>query len=386
MSQTETSGPAYTPRRRRGLRIILLLIVPLLAIITGGLLYFDGGRYVSTENAYVKAHKVAISSDLDGRVVAVEIRDNEFVQKGQVLFRLDDQPLQIQLAGRQAELAVVQADIEALRATYRQERAELKLAEERLAYTEREHKRQQKLSRTGVVSASTFDETEQEMREARRRVAVLRESMNQTLVRLGGDSAIAVENHPRYRQAQTALKQVELDIERTVIRAPSSGQLSRVSLEAGEYVEAGQAVFSLVGTGALWIDANFKETQLTHIQTGQTASIEADTFPGLTWQAEVSSISAATGAEFSLLPPQNASGNWVKVVQRIPVSLKLLESHPQAELRAGMSVQVTIDTGARNTLPAPLAEWRRNLLTWLHLKSDANAPAEEVEVQQATSG
>ena len=386
MSNTETSGPVYKPRRRCGLRLVLLLIVPLLTITLGGLLYFDGGRYISTENAYVKAHKIAISSDLDGRVVAVEIRDNEHVEQGQVLFRLDDQPLQIQLAGQQAELELVRADIEAMRANYRQEQAELRLAEERLAYTEREHKRQQKLSRTGVVSASTFDQTEQEMREARRRVTALQESMNQTLVRLGGDPAIAVEQHPRYRQALAALRRVELDIERTVIRAPATGQLSRVSLEPGEYVEAGQPVFSLIGTESLWIDANFKETQLTHIQTGQTASIEADTFPGLVWQAEVSSISAATGAEFALLPPQNASGNWVKVVQRIPVSLKLLELHPQAELRAGMSVQVTIDTGLRHSWPSPLAALRRNLFSWLNFKSDASAPAAEVEARSETSG
>jgi len=357
---------APRPQRSRSwLRFLLLFILPLFSVSLGVLLFFDGGRYVSTENAYVKAHKIAISSDLDGRVIAVDVTDNQWVEQGQILFRLDQEPLQIKLASTQAHIALVQTDIEALRAAYRQEQAELRLAEERLAYVTREHQRQKKLSRNGIVSASAYEQTEQQMRAARQQLLALQESMNQIRVRLGGDLNSAVEKHPRYQQAQAALNQVELDLRRTLIKAPTAGQISRLTLEAGEYVEAGEPVFSLIAGHTLWIDANFKETQLTHINHGQTATVTADTFPGLLWRAEVSSISAATGAEFALLPPQNASGNWVKVVQRIPVRLELLDVYPEAELRAGMSVQVEIDTGQRRVWPEPLARLRRNLLGWL---------------------
>jgi membrane fusion protein (multidrug efflux system) len=363
---TDHHAESQAPRARRSrLRVVLLLILPLLAVSLGILLFFDGGRYVSTENAYVKAHKIAISSDLDGRVVAVEVTENQWVEQGQTLFRLDQAPLQIQLASTQAQIAMVQTDIEALRATYRQEQAEFRLAEERLAYVTREHQRQQKLSRNGIVSASAYEQTEQEMRAARQQLLALQESMNQIRARLGGDVNSAIEQHPRYQQAQAALQQVELDLRRTLIQAPTRGKISRLSLEPGEYVDAGQPTFSLIKANTLWIDANFKETQLTYIAHGQVATVKADTFPGLVWRAKVSSISAATGAEFALLPPQNASGNWVKVVQRIPVRLELLDAYPAAELRAGMSVQVEIDTGQREVWPEPLAELRRNLLGWL---------------------
>ena len=390
MGQPDTASAAASshPVRssRRGLRLFLLLIVPLFGLALGALLFFDGGRYVSTDNAYVKTHKIAISSDLDGRVTAVNVADHQWVEQGQILFQLEQEPLRLQLAGLQAQLALVRTDIEALRATYRQEQAERTLAEERLAYNQREYQRQLKLSRSGIVSASTYEETEQTMREARQKLAALVESMNQIRIRLGGDLNSPVAEHPRYRQAQAALHQVELDLRRTVIRAPSSGQVSHLTLEPGEYVEEGQAVFSLIATQTTWIDANFKETQLTHIQAGQTATVQADAYPGLVWHAEVSSISAATGAEFALLPPQNASGNWVKVVQRIPVRLALLDTHPQADLRAGMSVQVVIDTGLQPAWPEPLASLRRELLNWFTFKTDASAPAAKAAAPAVTSG
>ncbi|MEZ5591430.1 MAG: biotin/lipoyl-binding protein [Gammaproteobacteria bacterium] len=193
-SATTVSRPARSSRR--WLRLFLLLIVPLFGLALGALLFFDGGRYVSTENAYVKAHKIAISSDLDGRVIAVNVVDHQWVEQGQILFQLEQEPLRLQLAGIQAQLALVRTDIEALRATYRQEQAERTLAEERLAYNQREYQRQLKLSRSGIVSASTYEETEQTMREARQKLAALLENMNQIRIRLGGDLHSRLKNIP----------------------------------------------------------------------------------------------------------------------------------------------------------------------------------------------
>lgn len=352
-------------------RLALLLFGPLLLAGLGGWMYFAGGRFVSSENAYVKADKIAISSDLDGRVTELAVAENQQVEAGQLLFRIDPQPHQIALAKAEAELGMVEHDIASYRSAYRRELARLALAEDNLDFAEKEFRRQQNLRGKKIVSQAEFDQVRHRWRAARQALAAAEEDIRHALTSLGGDPDTPVEQHPRHRQAQAARAAALFDLERTVIRAPAAGVVSNLNLQVGEYVEAGEPLFAVVAAGAdkLWVTANLKETQLAHVSPGQLVTLRADTFPGREWRAVVDSISPATGAEFALLPAQNASGNWVKVVQRVPVRIRFAEGTDAAPLRAGMSVEVSIDTGYRRPLAAPLAA----ALRWLRDKATATA-------------
>jgi membrane fusion protein (multidrug efflux system) len=245
----------------------------------------------------------------------------------------------------------------------------LKIARDDLDFSDKEFRRQQRLQRRGIVSDVQYDETLHRLEIARKKVTATEADIQHTLADLGGDAEIAVEEHPRYRRAVATRDQALLDLSRTTVRAPSNGVVGNIVLQVGEYVEEGKALFSLVSNEALWINVNLKETDLTHVRVGQQATVSADTYPDHTWVARVDSISPATGAEFSLLPPQNASGNWVKVVQRIPVRVVLDEEFPDPPLRSGMSVEVTIDTGYERPLPGVV----RTALAWLNRTTEGLA-------------
>lgn len=347
---------SLVPRRRRsiGRRIAnfaLLLFGPLLVCVAGLYIYMDSVRYVTTENAYVKADKIAISTDVSGRVAEVLVVENDTVVKGQVLFRIDDKPFRIALARSMAELGMVENEVTSFRAEHRQQLAELRLAMENLAFSKREFERQQRLSRKGLVAEAAHDGSRHQMHIAERRIAAIREDIARALTKLGGDPDLATEDHPRYARAIAARDDALLNVERTVVRAPEDGVVSSIALQAGEYVEEGEPIFTVVAIGSLWITANLKETKLTHVREGQTVELQADAYPDHRWKASVESIGSATGAEFALLPPQNASGNWVKVVQRVPVRLVLEQQDEGPPLRVGMSVEAKIDTGREPQLP-----------------------------------
>lgn len=331
-------------------RTTLLVVVPLVAAVVGLDMYIELGKTISTENAYVKAHKVAVSADLDARVAEVRVRTHDRVLKGDVLFTLDRRPFEIELARLDAEANVVEQEIRGYRAAYRVESSQLEMATKDLNYFNREYDRQKSLS-AGVVSRVKVDESRHSVLMARQRVSAISEQMSQALSRLGGDPDMIVGAHPSYIRAVAMRDSAVLDLDRTVVRAPVAGVISRVDLQPGEYVENGRPVFSIVGDEQLWITANLKETELTHIQLGHEATVLADAYPSQLFKAQVDSIAPATGAEFSLLPPQNASGNWVKVVQRIPVRLLLEGDEVQKLLRVGMSVRVEIDTGVEPEIP-----------------------------------
>ena len=291
-------------------------------------------------------------------------QDNQPIRAGDVLFDLDPRPFETAVAAAEAELANVRQRVASLRAHYRESRMEIAAAEERIRYLEVAHERQRKLLAKGHGTQARFDETEHSLAMARRRLAVVQETNAMVVADLGGSPDMPVERHPLFLRAEAALIRASLDLDYATIRAPSDGILSNVKLEAGEYVEAGDPLFALVTIDQPWVEANLKEVQLTHVRVGQRATIVVDSFPQVTWQARVESISPATGAEFAILPPQNATGNWVKVVQRIPVRLRLEgmaydgtldaaarpedggETSPARELlRAGMTATVSIDTG-----------------------------------------
>jgi len=356
-------GGAVGRRLRRVVTVTLFSLVGPVAIGAGALyVYATGGRIVSTENAYVKADKIAVSADISGRVVGVNVSENQMVRVGDVLFRLDDEPLQIALQRTDARLAASRQTIAALKAEYRQKIAEHKLAKGDIDYYQRGVNRQRKLHGKGFASGSKLDDAEQSLRAARDRLGAITQDIARVRARLGGRVDIEPDNHPTVREAMAARAAAQLELKRTAISAPSRGIITNFGLEIGEYIEEGKPIFSLVGTGNVWVRANFKETELTNVRVGQPAELRVDTYPDRVIEAVVASISPATGAEFALLPPQNASGNWVKVVQRLPVRLEITDPNDIPNLRAGMSVTVDIDTGHKRQLPATLG----SVFTWVN--------------------
>jgi membrane fusion protein (multidrug efflux system) len=320
------------------------VVVPLLVGFVGLYWYAMSGRYVSTENAYVKADMVAISPDIDGRVVAVDVVENQFVRQGDVLFRLDPEPLRIALDLAEAKMLAVRNDIEASRAEFRQIEAEIAEAAERVRFYQQQAERQRELQGRGIASEVRLEEAEVELLAAGQRVAALQEKLRTVLADLGGNPDNATELHPLFRQAEAERAMAALDLADAVVRAPVGGVVSRMRLEPGEWLEEGEPAFSIIDPATAWIEANLKETQLEHIEVGQQVEIAADAYPATRWIGTVASISPATGAEFALIPPQNATGNWVKVVQRLPVRIAVEPREGQPELRAGMTVAVSIDT------------------------------------------
>lgn len=355
----ETPEPAPSePTRKRGgfgrfvLRGFFLLAVPVATIAAAGYFYATGGRYVTAENAYVKASIVNISPDIDGRVVRVLVADNQQVEEGQLLFQLDTEPYEISLAAADAELTIVRQRITSMRAQYRQGQREIAAAGERTRYLVVEYERQEQLQSKGTGSRAKFDAALHDLEMSRQQIEVLREQNRMVLAELGGKLDAPIERHPLYLQAKARRDRAALDLAHTAAYAPVAGVLSAVGLETGEYVEAGDLVFALIATGDPWIEVNLKEVHLTHIEVGQKATAVVDAYPDEVFDATVDSISPATGAVFSLLPPQNATGNWVKVVQRVPVRLKLDARHDTARLRAGMTVTVSIDTERERDIKA----------------------------------
>jgi len=336
---------------RKLIRPLLLVVVPALAVLFGLYIYARGGHEVETENAYVKANVVAVSSEVSGRVAEVAVHDNQPVTAGAILFRLDPTPFELAVAKASAQMEVVRTDVQSLRAEYRATLQEAVEAEDRIAFLTRQLERQEKLKEQGMSRADVYDEARHNLHVAQSRLKSIHESTNRVLAGLLGDPQLPAERHPRYLEAKAARDAAAVDLARTQIKAPTAGVVSNMKLQVGEHVEKGAAVFSLIQSGPVWIEANFKETQLTYMRPGQIAHVVADAYPDIEWEAQVTTIAPATGAEFAILPPQNATGNWVKVVQRIPVLLEVKQPVKREELRAGMTVTVTVDTEHERGLP-----------------------------------
>ena len=338
--------------RRRFWRRILLPAIPLLVLLGSGYLYVTGGRFVGTDNAYVRAHMVSVSADISARVTQVLVRENEHVVAGQPLFELDQEPLRIALDQAMANLENTRNNIVALKAAYHQRQEDLQAAQSQIDFAEREYKRREKMVETHVVSESDYDQARMQYQVALSAAASIKQDIQRILAELGGNPDIAPEEHPQYLAAQAQVNQAALDLRRATVLAPVAGIASEVDqLRPGDYVHAGAPAFSLVASDSLWIEANMKETDLTYVKPGDKATVSVDTYPGIEFPAIVDSIGAATGAEFSVLPPQNSSGNWVKVVQRIPVRLTLQPNSDLPALRSGMSVEVDIDTHHHRVVP-----------------------------------
>ena len=335
----------------RAVRILLLVVVPLVAVVAGLTIYATGGQEVETDNAYVKANIVPISAAVTGQVIEVVARDNQPVESGAVLFRLDPEPYQIAVAGARAQMDVARTNVQSLRAEYRATLQDAAEARSRIEFLEKQLARQEFLKEKGMTRGDTYDEARHNLEAAKRRLDSIREKTNRVVAELSGNPDMPVERLPRYAEARAAYDAAMLDLSRALIKAPFAGVVSNMKLQVGEFVEKGAPMFSLIESGPLWIEANYKETQLTYMTVGQPAKVVADAYPDQEWPASVEAIAPATGAQFAVLPPQNATGNWVKVVQRIPVRIKVEQPPGKPQLRAGMTVAVTVDTGRPRGLP-----------------------------------
>jgi membrane fusion protein, multidrug efflux system len=366
----EARSPLVMARRPWQQRVRLPLMVggPLLVLLAVGYWYLTGGRYVSTDDAYVEAARVQISNDVSGRVVAMAVKNNERVKKGQVLFRLDPRPFQIAVERAKADLAGTRLKVEALKATYREKLADEMSAEATLSFMRRERGRQQQLLTRGAASQQQYDQAEHSYEVAQQQLEATKHDIANVLASLGGDPNIPVDKHPTVEAAQAALDTAELYLSYTVVRAPDDGIVTKVDqLQVGDWVQGVNTgappttLFSLVSDHDIWITANYKETELTHMRAGQDASVWVDTYPDVVFPAKVESLSPGTGLTFSLLPAENATGNWVKVVQRLPVRLRLTKSFADAPLHAGLSVTAEVDTHYRR----PLLVKINRILAWI---------------------
>ncbi|WP_297450842.1 HlyD family secretion protein [Ferrovum sp.] len=323
----------------------LLVAGPLLLLAIAGFLYFKNLNRVSTDDAYVVAARTDISANVSGRVVEVLVQDNQFVQAGEILFKLDERDFALNVADARARLASAKLQVSSLKASYRQHQAEVMAAKETLAYQENELDRQKRLVTQGVSSQAQLDQARHACIQAEQKLQGTQQELESVLAALNHHPDQDIDDHPAVRQAQAVLERALLDLSYTVVKAPQSGVVTKVEqLQVGDYVKGASPLFALVSRKNLWIEANFKETDLTHLHPGQPGTVEIDAFPGRILHGRVQSLSPGTGSSFSLLPPENATGNWVKVVQRLPVRISIENMDSDQPLQAGLSAVVVVDT------------------------------------------
>jgi membrane fusion protein, multidrug efflux system len=350
-------GAAAIPKRtmRERLRRPLLLAVPIAVAVFGGGLYLADEPYVSTNDAFVRAAKITVNARVAGQAVEIAVRDNEQVRQGQVLFRIDPEPYQIALDQAEARFGSARLLIGGLKATYRQQQAELQSARDSEAFDQREYERKKALVASDFTPREVYDQVETNLKVARQHIASIEQQISNTIVALDGDPDIDIDRHPTVRAARAQLDRARLDLSYATVTAPEDGVVARVDdLQIGDFVSPGAAVFSLLSSRRIWVEANFRETGLTHMRPGQKATISVDAYPDRALRAHVVSMSPGTGSDFAVLPPENATGNWVKVVQRLPVRLEFDEIDPDRTLFSGISVTARVDTGHRRTWRHPL--------------------------------
>jgi membrane fusion protein (multidrug efflux system) len=343
--------PGLKDMMRRRLRTILLIAVPMIAAVAGLGFYLSGGRYISTDNAYVGAQKVLITPDISGKVSGIVVREGQHVAPGDVLFEIDPEPFKLALAQAQAKLASVRVDLANLKANVKSLATLAELSQKNVELKQRDVERKAALVAKSRGSQLDLDNSASATVTAQLMAQFALQQKASTLNQLLGDPDLPIEDFPAYRQAKAAVEQAERDFNHTVLRAPISGTAAQVdNIQLGRFVMAGAPVFGVIDDAAPWVDANPKETDITYLRIGQKVAIEVDTFPGHTFRGTVRSVSPGTGAQFAILPPQNASGNWVKVVQRVPVRIAFDPDQNTKDLRSGMSVWVEIDTGRSRSL------------------------------------
>jgi len=357
VDQVRRRAPGLGTILKRHLRLVLMLGGILVVAVGAGAVWLRGGRFVSADDAYVHGAKLMVSTDVSGLVTTVDVREGQFVKAGQVLFRVDPQQFQIALDNAKAQLAQTGLTIESMKQDYKRMLEDIKAQQSQVELDQSNFDRYAVLVRSDAVSKANYDQSKYALAADQNKLQSLRQLAQVQLARLGGNPDIPVTQHPQYLQAQAAVDEAQRQLDHTVVRAPFDGTATQVdTLQPGTYLVAQTAALTntgaigLVSTDNVWIDANVKETDLTHVKPGDPVGIFVDSYPDHVWTGTVESISPASGAEFSILPAQNASGNWVKVAQRIPVRIRIDRKPDDPVLRAGMSVTADIDTGHRRSL------------------------------------
>ncbi|MDG1882980.1 MAG: HlyD family secretion protein [Alphaproteobacteria bacterium] len=396
-----------TYKEKKFKRFILLIFIPLMTIMFILGFFYSLGRYITTENAYIKAPIISIQSQIPGRVKTVFVKDNQKVKKGQKLFKIDTAKLKFDLSEQKQNLLTIKKEIDNRKSKYNEVTEEIKLAEEEIKYYLLEMRRAKSLINVEIKLAeekvkyhqlefnriknlvnkgvglkskldeeqylyqsainnlkavklnSNFEEIKHSYTSSKQKLKIINDKAKTILTTLNGDAELKFEEHPLYLKHLSKLEQISFDIEQSTIFAEQDGIIAQMNLEEGEYIDIGKVLFAIVDEKNAWLEANLKETELTNIKVNQSAVFTPDAYPNNRWNAKVESISPATGSEFSILPPQNSSGNWVKVVQRVPVKIVIGSSiinenilnNSKKDLRVGMTVSVTIDTKYKRDVP-----------------------------------
>ena len=396
-----------TDKKKNFKRFILLIFIPLMTIMFTLGFFYSLGRYITTENAYIKAPIISIQSQIPGRVKTVFVKDNQQVKKGQKLFKIDTAKLKLDLSEQKQNLLTIKKEIDNRKSKYNEATEEIKLAEEEIKYYLLEMRRAKSLINVEIKLAeekvkyhqlefnriknlvnkgvglkskldeeqylyqsainnlkavklnSNFEEIKHSYTSSKQKLKIINDKAKTILTTLNGDAKLKFDEHPLYLKHLTKLEQISFDIEQSTIFAEQDGIIAQMNLEEGEYIDIGKVLFAIVDEKNAWLEANLKETELTNIKVNQSAVFTPDAYPNNSWNAKVESISPATGSEFSILPPQNSSGNWVKVVQRVPVKIAIgssiinenIQNNSKKDLRVGMSVSVTIDTKYKRDVP-----------------------------------
>jgi membrane fusion protein (multidrug efflux system) len=396
-----------TDKKKNFKRFILLIFIPLMTIMFTLGFFYSLGRYITTENAYIKAPIISIQSQIPGRVKTVFVKDNQQVKKGQKLFKIDTAKLKLDLSEQKQNLLTIKKEIDNRKSKYNEATEEIKLAEEEIKYYLLEMRRAKSLINVEIKLAeekvkyhqlefnriknlvnkgvglkskldeeqylyqsainnlkavklnSNFEEIKHSYTSSKQKLKIINDKAKTILTTLNGDAKLKFDEHPLYLKHLTKLEQISFDIEQSTIFAEQDGIIAQMNLEEGEYIDVGKVLFAIVDEKNAWLEANLKETELTNIKVNQSAVFTPDAYPNNSWNAKVESISPATGSEFSILPPQNSSGNWVKVVQRVPVKIAIgssiinenIQNNSKKDLRVGMSVSVTIDTKYKRDVP-----------------------------------
>jgi membrane fusion protein, multidrug efflux system len=341
--------------RQLSTRTILFALLPV-ALVASVYVYVTGGATMSTDNAYVQADMVGVANDIAGIVSEIDVKENQKVAAGDVLFKLDDKAFRLALDRADAQLGTIRNTLLASQANYRNMQAQIEQAKADLDYATATFKRQQELAANNFTPLATFDDARRNLQVAQQKLASLKHQLDGLSASLNGNPDAPVESYSQYKEQLAARDEAARQLSHTVVRAPFAGIATKVaSLQPGQYLAASTSALAVVSTDHVWVQANPKETELTNVKPGQKATIAIDTYPGIEWSGTVESISPASASSFSLLPAENSSGNWVKVVQRIPLRVRVDMDPNKPQLRVGMSVELNVDTGHPRGFPEPIA-------------------------------
>jgi len=344
-------------KRTGGTRFVLLIVVPLIALALGFVWWLNGGRYVTTDNSYVGAEKVLITPQVTGPVVAVHVIEGQKVKTGDPLFDIDPEPYRIALALAKGRLDAAKVAFANLRSSYLSNEDQIKMGQDAVKVRQADFDRKNELASRGAGTNVDRDTSMAALIQARQILEFVRNQQATTMVKLGGSLDASIDNFPDYIQAKAGVEEAERNLRNTKVLAPIDGVATQVAqIELGRVAPAGQPVFAVVADKGLWVDANPKESDMTYVRAGQPATVTVDAFPDRVWKGTICSIAPGTGAQFSILPPQNASGNWVKVVQRVPLRFCFGPDEDMSNLRAGMSAYLSIDTARVRTVKGVLAD------------------------------